>query len=276
MGFLGTDTEVVQLNVGLRPGQCERAVERRRVAVPVGQIQHLDARRRDHRPERHARGRARWDSQSAAEAEHRVQHGADGAGQRLAVHHGERGPDPAAASEEARAVGLELWSTHGLAFDHGEVRCPGFGFFGRPTATGGEEGGGARQVRRLHEQLGERGMCGVGSRRRQYDFAVRSDVDLPDLDAEIGDRHPTDLRVVLRGHRDLERCDDGAVVSDDLRPTLGEGHLVSIRLDTTRLVAGGPHFTAASVPQEDVAARRITCDVLAPTCHSDVSPAAVS
>ena len=156
---------MMELDLGLGPRQRDRALEGRRVVVLVGQVERLAARRRDQRPERDARRGSRRNPHAAAQAEDRIEHGADRVGERPAVHHGDRRPDLAPAPEEARAVGLELHVAHGLALHDGEVRRPDLGLAGRPPAPRRQEGADVGDELGLHEQLGEGGVRRVGGRR---------------------------------------------------------------------------------------------------------------
>ena len=60
----------------------------------------------------------------AAKAEDWIKHGADCVGEHRSIGHGDRRPNPTAAAEEARAIGLELHIANGLAIDDGEMRRP--------------------------------------------------------------------------------------------------------------------------------------------------------
>ena len=105
---------------------------------------------------------ARRNSHAAAQTEDRIEHGADRVGERLAVDHGNRRANAASAPEEARAVGLELHVAHRLAFDDGEMRRPDLGVAGRAQPPRRQQRADVGDELRLHEQLGEGRMCGVG------------------------------------------------------------------------------------------------------------------
>ena len=78
------------------------------VVVLVGQVEHFAARGRDQRPERDPRGGPRRQPDAAAKTEDRIEYGAGSVGQRPAVNHRDRRADAAPASQETRAIGLEL------------------------------------------------------------------------------------------------------------------------------------------------------------------------
>ena len=87
----------------------DRAVERRRVAVLVGEVERVPRATAPTSVENATRTRAaRGEAHPAAQAEDRVEHRAGGVRQRPAVDHRHRRADAAPAAEEPRAVGLEL------------------------------------------------------------------------------------------------------------------------------------------------------------------------
>ena len=59
MGLVGLDPEVVELDLGLRPGEGRGPFERGRLAVLVGEVEDLLARLGDDRGEDRVDGRAR-------------------------------------------------------------------------------------------------------------------------------------------------------------------------------------------------------------------------
>ena len=102
------DAQVVQLHLSLGPRERGGTIERCAVAVLVGQVEHLAARRCDQRPECDADGRARWDPHAATEAEDRVEHGPGTAGEVAAVLECGGRAQLSRASQEPCAVRLEL------------------------------------------------------------------------------------------------------------------------------------------------------------------------
>ena len=68
------DAEVVQLHLGLGPGERGGALERADVVVLVDQIEDVLARRGDHRPEIDARRRSWRDPHPTAQGEDRIEH----------------------------------------------------------------------------------------------------------------------------------------------------------------------------------------------------------
>ena len=251
----GVDAEMVQLHLRLGPGQRRRALEGVGVVVLVDQVEQRS--RATARPASRTRCAPcrRPESARGGAGEDRIEHGADGVGQRPAVDHGDRRramsrPRP---RKRARSVSYSSSPTR-LALDDGEMRGPDLGLAGR-------RGGGASPgcaptsatILGLHEQLGEGRMRRVGARRRQHDLGVGGQLDLARRARRIGDRDAADLGVVLRRDDDLERRRDRAVAPDELGAILGERHLVAVRLDAARLVARRPDLAALDVAQEDVA-----------------------
>ena len=95
-------------------------------------------------------------------------------------------------------------------------------------------------------------------------------------DAEVGQRHPADLGVVLGRDDDRQAGRDRAVAAQELGAVLGVGDLVAVGLGAGRLVAGRPDRAGVHVAQEEVAAPRVAGHVLAPAGHGEVAPAAVA
>ena len=107
MRLIGADAEVMQLNLGLRPGQRGRAREGGRIAVLVGQVQRRLPAGRDQRREGHADGRSGLDAHPLPQADDRIQDRPGGIAERPALAR-RRAADLMAAPEEPGAVGLPL------------------------------------------------------------------------------------------------------------------------------------------------------------------------
>ncbi len=153
----------------------------------------------------------------SAKAEDWIKHGADRVGERRAVGHGDRRPNPTAAAEEARPIGLKVPIAKGLAFHDGEMRHPDLSVLGRASPPRGQNGSGIGNELRFDEQLGVCRVLIVGGMRGQHDFSVGGQLDFPILAAVVGDRDTTNLRVVLRCDCQLQCCRDRAVLPDDFR-----------------------------------------------------------
>ena len=128
--FVGADTEMEHLHLCLRPSQCDRALERRRVVMLVDKVEHFVAGRGDERPKRDVRSRSRRQPHAAAKAKDRIEHGAGGVGERPTIDDGDRCANQTASTEKARSVGFELQAADGVPFDDGQMRRPDFGFVG--------------------------------------------------------------------------------------------------------------------------------------------------
>jgi len=85
VGLVGFDPQVMELDLGLRPGQGRRPFEGGRLTVLIGQVQDLLARLGDDRGEDRVGGRAGGEPDPAPKAEDRIQHGADGVRERTPV-----------------------------------------------------------------------------------------------------------------------------------------------------------------------------------------------
>ena len=97
---------------------------------------------------------------------------------RPSVDHPDRRPDAAAAAEKPSPVGLHLWSSHGSAVDHREVRGPDFGFARRAASSRRRNGADVSPIFGFNEQLGKGWMGDVGSLGRQHQLRIGRDVDL--------------------------------------------------------------------------------------------------
>ena len=94
----------------------------------------------------------------------------------------------------------------------------------------------------LHEQLGERGVRGVGVGRRQHHLGVGRQFDFADAASLVGHRDPAHLRVVFGRHEDLGRGEDGSVPAGDFRAILEKRHVVAVGLASDRLISGRPYL----------------------------------
>ena len=123
--LVGTDTEVMLLNLCLRPGQRRGALERRRIAIFFGEVQGLVARWRDERREGDACGLAGRKPHAAPQTDDRIEHRTGRVGQASAVNHHRRCPDAAPTIEEPGAIGLPRQIPDRLAVDDDDVGQPG-------------------------------------------------------------------------------------------------------------------------------------------------------
>ena len=268
---------MVLLDLGLRPRQRRRAVERGRIAILLGEVEGRRARRRDERREGHAHRLAGRDQHAPPQAHDRIEHRAGRVGQRPAVDHRRRCPDPAPAAEEAAR---DRSPTAG--------RRPSRP---RPSTTWASQTGASpldrgRRVASSVSSSGTHSVCtlrlenagwaSVRRRRRQHDLGVRRQLDLPRPRPEIRERDAPHLGIVLRRHDHLERGAHGPVAPNDLRAVLGERDRVAVRLAAPRLVAGRPGLAAVDVAKEHVRPPPVARDVLPPARDGEVAPAAVS
>ena len=177
--LVGLDPEVVELDLGLRPGEGRGALEGGRLAVLVGEVEDLA---RATRRRRWRRSRAPWrpgaSVHPAAEAEDRVEHGADRVRQRAPVDHRDGRPDRPAAAEEAGAIRLVLDDAAGLSLDRRDVGGPDRPLVARSRPAGRQQRADLGRELGLHEQVLERRVGDVGRLRRQHDLGVRRQLDL--------------------------------------------------------------------------------------------------
>ena len=270
------DAEVVQLHLGLGPGQHGGALKRAHVMVLVDQIQRRLAGRGDHRPEINAGSRPRRNPHTPAQGEDRVEHRAGGARKRPAAHDRAWRANTAATTEESRSVGLELALTHSLAIDNRQVRRPDLWLGRRPLPPSSENGAKSGEVLGLDEQLREGGVRHVRGLRRQDQFGIRRHFDFTEAIAEVRDRHSAHFRVVFRGDEHLEICRECAVPTGKFGAILVERDLVGLRLSPDRLVGRRPDVSVGDVLQKDVRAPVVAGGVLSPAGHRQVPPGAVA
>ena len=164
MGLIGPDAEMAELNLGLGPRQRGRPLEGRWVAILVSESDHLLARRRDQRRKGDADARARRKPYAASKADDRIEHRADRVGERPAVDHRGRCPDPAAAAEEPTAVGFPLQAADRLAFDDHHVGEPDRRLAARPWPARRQESVQLGRTLGVHEQVGKRRVGRIGRR----------------------------------------------------------------------------------------------------------------
>ena len=156
----------------------------------------------------------------------------------------QRRPDPTAAPDEAGAVGLPLEVADRLALDGHHVRQPEPRLVSRSRPARREHHVQLGNALGLDEEVRERRVGRIGRRRHQHDLGIRRQLDVPGSCPQVHDRDPAHLGVVFRRDEHVERGGDRAVLPGDLRPVLGEHHLVAVRLPPGGLVAGRPALAA--------------------------------
>ncbi len=275
-GLVGTDAEVEQLDVRLRPRQGAGTLERGGIVVLVGQVEHGLARTRDERPERDVRGGPGRQPDAPAQAEDRIEHGAGRIGEGPAVDDRDWRADAAAAPQEACPVGFEFSAAGRLPFDDGQVGRPDGRLVGRPAPTRGEHRTDLGDELGLHEQLGEGGMGRIGCVGGQDDLRVRRHVDLAGPASLVPDRHPARLGIVFGRHHHFQSGRHRPVAPDHVDPVFEERGLVFVGFDAAGLVAGRPHGATLDVAEEHVGAPAVARRVLAPARDGEVTPTAVA
>ena len=172
MGFVGLDPQVMELDLGLRPGEGGRPLEGGRVAVLVGQVQDLLAGLGNHRREDRMGGRTRGEPDPAPEAEDRIQDRSHGVREWTPVDDRGRGADRPTSAEEARPVRLVLDDTTGLFLDDGDMGGPDRPLVARSWPAGRQEGPDLGDELGLHEQVLEGRMRDVGRLGCEDDLGV--------------------------------------------------------------------------------------------------------
>ena len=173
-----------------------------------------------------------------------------------------------AATQELRPVRFHFRPAHDLALNDRLMCRPDVRLPGRALAARRQNDAWPGQVLRLHEELRERRVCQVRSRRREYELGIGRDVDVVRLTAVIRNREVANLRVVLRRDDDLEGRCDAPVSADKFGSIFGERHLIGVWLHAAGLVTRRPHLAAFDVAKKDVAARIVARQVLTPARDS--------
>ena len=191
------DAEVPQLDLRVRVGEGEGASGGAGVVVLLGQHQRRLAVGRDPGRERHAYEAAGGQAYALAQADDRIQHRADGAGQRAAVE-GDRVLRRASAAEEPGAVALPLHGPLHAPFHAQHVHGKQARFLRRPRPAAAEESRAVGDVLGLQEQLAEGGVGEIVGREAEDRLGVARDLDLPGPVAAVGEGESPHLHVVLR------------------------------------------------------------------------------
>ena len=156
------DAEMVQLHLGLGPGERGSALERAGIVVLVDQIEDVLPRRGDHGPEIDARRRTRRYPHPAAQGEDRIEHRSGRAGKRPPIDRRGGRANAASPAEKSRAIGFELAIAYGLATDDRQVRGPDLWLRRRPPPPRRQYRAQSGEVLGLDEQFGECRVRNVG------------------------------------------------------------------------------------------------------------------
>jgi hypothetical protein len=195
--------DLAQHDLAVGPSQVENAVREMAVVIFVDQAQGRVAGVGDAR-DNIDRGRLlRIQGQQIADGDNRIQHRAVAARQRRRIVHGQRGGGAAGAADEAQAVGLVgHCSDIDTVRDH-QVEHPGSRLAQRTRSARAQDGTPLGQNLGLDKKVAEGRVQFVGGRRRDDDFGITRDIDLPALPRAIGDAHPAQLDVIFGRHDDL-------------------------------------------------------------------------
>src|SRR4030095_4616256 len=183
---------------------------------------------------------------------------------------------PISVAEKAGAVGLIFHLAYGFSFGNDHVHHPDLGLAMRSWPSRGEQSAQIGDIFGLHKQIGKSRVSRICCGRREDDFGVRCQLNLPGACAEICDRQPAHFRVVRRRDYDFERGPDCAIAAPDLDVILRKSDLIAIRLNAAWLVCSRPDLAAGFVAQEKIRSTDVKRAVLPPTCNRKVAPVTVS
>src|SRR4030095_2199808 len=182
---------------------------------------------------------------------------------------------PISVAEKAGAVGLIFHLAYGFSFGNYHVHHPDLGLAMRSWPSRGEQSAQIGDIFGLHKQIGKSRVSRICCWRRQDDFGVRCQLDLPGSCAEIRNRDPAYFRVVRRRDYDFKRGPDCAIAAPELDVILGKSDFIAIGLGTAWLVCSRPDLAAGSVAQEKIRPPAVPRAVFAPTCNGKVMPVTI-
>ena len=277
MRFAVVDAEVVQLHLRVRPGERRRALECRRIVVLVGEARGSPRASSATIVANATCDRfARRDAYAHAQARDRVEHGAGEVGERSRLGDGDRRVHGAPATDEARAVGLELDARRAVGGDHVRRVERAVGRRARPARE--DEARRPAATNSLRTKRFENAGC---ARSAAGGVSVISAYDVISISratrAEVAQRQPADFGVVLGRHDHFERRFDRAVLAHDADAIFVERDFVARRLGCrsagTRPTTRGRRSRIAQI---DEAAVIVAGRILAPARDADVAPVAVA
>ena len=161
LGFVGLHAQVMELDLGMCPGQRGRPFERRRRAVLVGEFEDVLTRVGDDRGEDRVNRVAGLDLHSGPKAEDRIQHRTYRVRQRAAVDDRDGRTERSAPPEESSAISLVLDEVDRLLLHRDDMGGPHRLFVRGPWTAGCQQGADVWNELGLHEQVLKRWVSGV-------------------------------------------------------------------------------------------------------------------
>jgi hypothetical protein len=221
--------------------------------VLVDEVQHAFTRGRDHRPECDVHRPARRNSHAPAQRKYRVEHRADGIGQRPAVHDCDRHADGAAPAEKARAVGFDL--RLGNSSPSSTARCA--------AQTSGSLRERRRRVARMAPVFASYSVCtnsfenaavrGIGGRRREHQLGI----EVNSISRCRPPEFETDTRRTSASYSGDTRISSVVVIVPSRRTNSARSSVKVTRSSPARLRSAGSR-------RPDVAALRIAQEYVVP------------
>src|SRR5258705_6103832 len=251
MRLIGSNSQMVELPLGLSPSERVHAIERGQISKFVRHVQSVMTRLRHEGPETKADSFAFGDADAAPQTESRIKHAPDGIGQGPTFVDGNGRAQTLPATEKPRAIGFELNISDGLTLDGRQMSGPNFGLLIGFTAPGREQNTFVGDKFSFNEQLGKSGMGGVIGVRCEHKLRIGSEFYLTGATAEVGQANAADFPVAFRGNANFHHRSERTVFADEFGATLGEGDAVGIGVNSRRLVAGRPNLAASRIAQED-------------------------
>jgi hypothetical protein len=144
------------------------------------------------------------------------------------------------AAEEARAIGFPFDRAAQPSFDAEHVERPARGLVRTPRPPAEQQPRALRVELCFHEELRERRVGEIVLGRRQHDFGVARDLDLPRAIAAVHDRQPPYFHVVFGRNRDLQLGVEIAVAGSNRHLVQVEDRIVAVRFVADRLKGRRP------------------------------------
>ncbi|MNF43877.1 hypothetical protein D3C84_249780 [compost metagenome] len=272
----GLDVEMVQLHLGLGPGQRLGPLEGVAVVVLVDEIEQCRPRGGHQGPEGDMGAAARQDMDPLAQGEDGVEHCARGVGEGDMALQGVGGGQGAPLADEAGTVGFILQGPGQMVLDDDEVGGPHLLLLGGSGPPGGNQGPQLGQVFGDHKELAESRVGAIRLRCGQHQLGIGGELDMTKAATAVAQGDAPHFPVRLTGDQHLQGGGQAIVMMNELGAILGENHL-SLRIRVAkRMSAGGPGLTALDIMEEEEGAPVVAGGVLLPAGDGDVAPAAVT
>ena len=237
------------------------------IVISTGELERLVARRRDQCGERDGHRLTRGHTDTRTQREDRIEHRSSGARKRARRRQDERVPHRAATPDETGTIGFAAHRADTIAAGVHHVHAPEPRVLGHARPARGRDRRTPLVPLRLHEEVGERGVCEIRGLRRHRDFTVTRELDLVGLGTGVRQRHATHLGGVRVHDRDLGLRLDVAVDAHHGDPVGSQPCLAPRRGHTHGLLRGRPAPARRHVVHVAELTGAVGGRIGAPACH---------